>query len=234
MSYLIKLIKSLKEIIITYILQYLIIIIACIIYILLGKTDTQEFINNYCSYILIIYYILTILYLYLKNKKTEPYLPKTNYYQLISLGISLSCFLNMIIFLIHKQPQVTTNIPLIILLISSGIIGPIYEEILFRYILLNRLKTFNSTTKSIILNSIIFALIHINPIKICYTFILGLILNLTYQKYNNIIAPILIHASANIISLFLTEFNIYILILSTMSLIITIYTNKTIFNKEFN
>ena len=140
----------------------------------------------------------------------------------------------MIIFLIHKQPQVTTNIPLIILLISSGIIGPIYEEILFRYILLNRLKTFNSTTKSIILNSIIFALIHINPIKICYAFILGLILNLTYQKYNNIIAPILIHASANIISLFLTEFNIYILILSTMSLIITIYTNKTIFNKEFN
>ena len=39
----------------------------------------------------------------------------------------------------------------IILLISSGIIGPIYEEILFRYILLNRLKKFNSTTKSIII-----------------------------------------------------------------------------------
>ena len=226
MSYLIKLIKSLKEIIITYILQYLIIIIACIIYILLGKTDTQEFINNYCPHILIIYYILTILYLYLKNKTTESPLQKNNYYHLISLGISLSCFLNMLIFLIHKQPQITTNISLLILFISSGIIGPIYEEILFRYILLNRLKKFNSTTKSIIINYLIFALIHINPIKICYTFILGIILNLTYQKHNNIIAPILIHTSANIISLFLTEFNIYILILSTMLLIISIYFHK--------
>ena len=125
----------------------------------------------------------------------------------------------MVIFIIHKN-TITSNLSNLFLLISSGIIGPIYEEVLFRYIFLNKLKQFNTTKKAIIINSLIFALIHINPIKICYAFILGLILNITYKKYKNIKAPIIIHISANIIVLFISTFNIYILVLSFIILLI--------------
>ena len=125
----------------------------------------------------------------------------------------------MVIFIIHKN-NITSNLSNLFLLISSGIIGPIYEEVLFRYIFLNKLKQFNTTKKAIIINSLIFALIHITPIKICYAFILGLILNITYQKYKNIKAPIIIHISANIIVLFISTFNIYILVLSFIILLI--------------
>ena len=213
--------KSSKEIFITYILNYVIIIISGLIYNLLGYNNVDLFINNILPYIMILFYILTIIYLYLKNYKKENKLPLKQYYPLISLGISISVFLNMLIFLIIK-PITTFSLPLLITIISSGIIGPIYEEVLFRYLLYNRLKNKYSIKKSILITSIIFALIHLKPIKIIYAFLLGLFINIVYEKNKNILAPILIHIAANTIVIFLSEYNTYILILSLINLIISI------------
>ena len=127
----------------------------------------------------------------------------------------------MLIFLIFKPSPIVITIPLYISIISTGIIGPILEEVLFRYILLNNLKKFNTSKKSIIIATLIFAIVHGSIIKIIYAFILGLILNIIYHKYNNIKANILIHISANIIAIFLSSFNIYILILSIIGLIVS-------------
>jgi len=220
-----------KEIIITYILSYIIIIISASIYTLLGYNDLTFFINNHCIYIVIIYYILTTIYLYKQNKITENNIPIKLYYPLISLGISIAIIYNMIIFKINP-PTTTSTLPLVINIISSGVIGPIFEEILFRYVFYNRLKKKNSLKKSIIINSLVFALIHIHPIKIIYAFILGIILNITYEKYKNIKAPILIHIFANIIAIFLTEYNLIVLLLAVINLIITILIIRK--NKSFN
>lgn len=210
-----------KEIIITYILSYIIIIISASIYTLLGYNDLTFFINNYCIYIVIIYYILTSIYLYKKNKITENNISFRSYYPLISLGISIAIIYNMIIFKFNP-PTTTSTLPLFINILSSGIVGPIFEEILFRYVFYNRLKTKYSIKKSIIINSIVFAIIHISPIKIIYAFIIGIILNTYYEKYNNIKVPILIHIAANIIAIFLTEYNLIVLLLAIINLIITI------------
>lgn len=231
MSYIKNLLNSLKEIIITYILQYIIIFISCLIYKLLGHNNLTNFINSYCSIILIIFYLLTTIYLYNKNKIPSTKLSIKNYYPLILLGISISCLLNMIIFLIEKPIPTTNTINPIILIISSGIIGPIYEEIIFRYINLNKLKKFNTNNKSIIINTLIFATIHISPTKIFYAFILGLILNISYTKINNIKAPIIIHISANLIALLLNQYNTTILILSLIGTILS-YNLLKIINKE--
>lgn len=132
-----KIIQSTKEIIITYILNYLLIILSCIIYTILGYKDLEKFIQTFCPYILIMFMLLTIIYLYKKNKTPNQPLPKKFYFPLISLGISIAIFLNMIIFTIDP-PQTKATIPLILAFFSSGLIGPIYEEILFRYLLYNR------------------------------------------------------------------------------------------------
>lgn len=216
-----KIFISMKEIIVTYILQYLIIIIASLIYTSLGYKNLEGFINNESIIILSIFYILTIIYLIIKNKIKEENYKINNTYNLISLGISISIIMNMIIFKLTNNISIRTiSLPLAI--ISSGIIGPIYEEILFRYIFLNRLKKYYSTKKAILINTIIFSLIHINPINIIYAFVLGIIINITYNKYKNIKYPILIHISSNTISIFLSEFNSYILILSIILLLINI------------
>ena len=224
-------IKSSKEIFITYILNYIIIIITGLIYKALGYNNLEFLVNNIIPYILLIFYTLTIIYLYKKNYIEEQKLNNRKYFSLILLGISIAAFLNMIIFLLLPSTTKVT-IPVYLSLISSGIIGPIYEEILFRYLLYNRLKSKYSIRKSILITTIIFALIHISPIKIIYAFILGLILNITYEKYHNIKAPILIHIAANTIVIFLYEYNTYILLLSIINLIISINLNNFKFTKS--
>lgn len=225
MSYLKKLIKSLKVVFITTFLSYFIIIIAGIIYYQLGYQDIDKFINTCAPYVILIYSLLTIIFLLKKYPRKEPTIKKKQYFPLIALGISLAITLNMIIFKIIPPTSTTTNIPLILSIITSGLIGPIYEEVIFRYVFLNKLKTFNSPKVAILINSIIFALIHLTLIKMIYAFILGIILNLSYHKTSNILAPILIHISANIIVLFLHEYNTYIFLLSIISLLLSIKIN---------
>ena len=223
MKYLKKLLFSLKEIIITYILQYILIIISCLLIKIITKKNISYIINNYIPYIMIIFTLFLTIYLYKKNKRTEPKIITTYIIPYISIGISISCLLNMLIFkyLIITPTHSTINI--LVLIISSGLIGPIYEEILFRYILLNKLKNFNNPKLAILINSLIFALIHFNIPKIIYAFLLGLIINITYHKRKNILYPIIIHSSANITAIFLNNYNHNILLLSLICLIINFY-----------
>lgn len=216
--------KSSKEIIITYILNNLLIIITALIYNSLGYNNLEYFITNILPIILITFYILTIIYLYKKNYIKEKNLSTKEYFPLSILGISIATLLNMIIFKLIP-PTTTTSLPIIVSIISTGIIGPIYEEILFRYILYNRLKNKYSIKKSILITTIIFSLIHLSPIKIIYAFILGIIINVSYEKHKNILAPILIHITANTIVIFLYEYNTYILLLSIICLILSIKLN---------
>ena len=85
-----------------------------------------------------------------------------------------------------------------------------------------------ASVSSIVITTIIFALIHLSPIRIIYAFILGLILNISYEQHKNILAPIIIHIAANTIVIFLDEYNTYILILSLISLTISIVLNTNI------
>ena len=216
-----KIIISMKEIFITYILNFILIIVSALIYNALGHSNIDNFINNYLLYILVIYYLIVIIYLYKKNKLQEKNFSKHKIFPLISLGISLSVLLNMIIFKINP-PQTVNAISIPMAIMTTGIIGPIYEEILFRYLLYNRLKRSYKYKKALLITTIIFALTHLNPIKILYAFILGLTFNYIYEKENNILAPILIHTSANIMSIFLYEYNTYLLLLSIIFLLISI------------
>ena len=219
MKYLKRILISAKEIIITYIIEYLIIILSCLFYTLLINKDLTSFINNILPFITIISLLLITIYLYKNNIREENNI-KYNYIPIIiSIGISLSCLLNMFIFKIYPPKEPTTNISILII-ISTCLVGPIYEEILFRYIFLNRLKKYNTPLKAVLINSFIFALIHLNFKEIIFAFFLSLIINIIYQKYNNIIYPIILHSSANIISLFLLEYNNTIIILSLICLLI--------------
>ena len=214
-KYLKKIILSSKEIIVTYILQLITIIISYIIYSCITHKTIENHMNCFGIIINIIFCIITSLILYKKNKIKLKKIPSKNYYYLISLGISISCLFNMILFKI-VPPNPISNSNTLLLFISSAIIGPIYEEMLFRHILLNKLKKFNSPTQSIIISTLIFSILHLNPVKILYAFILGLFLNITYHKTNNLKSSILIHISANSISLLLNQYNKHILLLTVV------------------
>ena len=220
--YIKDLIKAIVPVLKYMILSYLVIFISFLFYNLMGYTDMNRFLITYGSYALVLFNIIYIIYLVKRNRilcrKTKPVIP------FVMLGIGLSCFCNIIIIRINNTEVVEVN--KLFLILSSVIVGPIVEEIIFRYILVGKLEKFNNRIVTILLASLIFALMHNGIINIIYTFILGIILNTIYMKNKNLLYPLIVHGSANIITLFLTEFNEYILFISFVLLIISLFIVK--------
>ena len=215
MQYLKKLFLSIREVILIMLIQYVLLLG----YILIFGIDKSIIIAT------IILSVFELIYIFIKLKGINLSI-KCNYLPYILIGLSLSIIYNMTIFKLGFKFDIT-SIPLILELLSSGIIGPIFEEILFRYSLVNKLSKFNSNTLCIILSSIIFAICHNNIITIIYAFIIGLFNGYYYLKKEDILVPIIIHISSNIISSFLFNFNPYILILGIILFIVgTIISRK--------
>ena len=208
-----------KEIIFTYIFGYVVVFVGALVYRLLGFYDLDFFIQVPCTYLLIIYYIFIIYYLVKHNYIVEKKVVYKNcvFYSLFSL--SLAVFLNMIIFKFYNGNH-QSILPFYLNFISSGIVGPIYEEILFRYLFFNRLKKRFSLKKSFIISCFVFAIIHFSFIKIMYAFILGVFFTFSYQREENILIPIFMHIFSNSIVLFLHEYHFFIFLLSFFNILI--------------
>ena len=87
------------------------------------------------------------------------------------------------------------------MLISTVIIGPIFEEILYRGLLYNKLKQISNAFIALFISSILFAFLHIPGygfnIKIFPLVLDGILLTYCYEKTDNIYVPILVHSINN-------------------------------------
>ncbi len=99
-----------------------------------------------------------------------------------------------------------------ILVLSEGVIGPIIEEYLFRGIVYYKLKELYPKKNAMLFCTILFAIFHGNWIQIVFALLLGTILILLYDQYQNIKIPILFHSVVNLTSLLLIPYlqNIYV------------------------
>lgn len=222
--YIKKLLKSLIPLYILILLNPIHLFIIASVYATYNIDNLTNFINNYGGIILILTNITYIIYIIKKNRiKVNKYNLIDNYPK-IYLFISIPLFLNSLILLINNQKIPTINI--YIALFGSVIIGPILEELVFRYLIYNNLNKFNKKNTSIILSSIIFALVHNGFINIVYAFIIGTILTIIYSKNKNIKEVIILHMVANLMSLLIKEYNPIILISSFLCLIFSLYIIK--------
>jgi len=90
----------------------------------------------------------------------------------------------------------------IVSLLSSLILAPIFEEIIFRgYILRGFLSTY-SPIKAIISSAIIFGLVHFYPYQIIGAIPLGVFFGWIYYKTKSIGITIILHSFVNFIGLF--------------------------------
>lgn len=210
---------------------------------------TEEYTNNLNNYInnnlWIIILITLIIFLpifYHKIKKNNVIIKKDKgILYLIVPALSISILLNLIIININKLCNIENlnndKSMWIILIISSGIIGPILEELLFRGIVYNDLKKFNTNKISMILCVIIFALFHSSISQIIYAFLIGYILIKIYNKTNNLLYPIIFHIVSNsivvlvnniLVSMNLIYSCIFIILLSLLFAVSYIYMYKKI------
>jgi len=77
------------------------------------------------------------------------------------------------------------------------IAAPIFEELIFRGIILDGLLKKYSPTRSIVISSILFAVVHLNPWQFIAAFVIGIFSGWVYYATRNLTLSILIHAVNN-------------------------------------
>ena len=85
--------------------------------------------------------------------------------------------------------------------IATVIISPIFEEILYRGLMYNKLKEISNAFIGVLISSILFALLHIPKygfgINTFFLFLVGILLAYCYEKSNNIYVTIFVHSINN-------------------------------------
>lgn len=217
-----KLWEVLKPIVYGYTFLYLLVFLVLFIYSIFNNSLDIENIYKCMITSILVGIIPIILISFFKYYKKEGKINICKLLLMIPLGIGISLFYNMLTINLLTNKDVK-EIPLIIIILYTGILGPIFEELLFRYFSLNKAKKIYGKKMGIIYVTIFFAFMHSGLISITYAFIIGLVLGYVYLKNKNIIYPISVHISANITSIFLKSFNIYLLIISIFFLTISGY-----------
>ena len=77
------------------------------------------------------------------------------------------------------------------------IAAPVFEELLFRGIILEGLLNNYSPFKAILVSSLLFGLVHLNPWQFIAGLVLGLFMGWVYYHTRSVLSTIIIHASAN-------------------------------------
>jgi len=129
---------------------------------------------------------------------------------LIVLGIGLNLFTSGIASLIEGLGLFPEHAKIIGLTLSGniwmqivcvGLLAPIVEEIIFRGILLGRMRKKMNPVLAIFLQGLFFAVIHGNLLQGTYAFVLGVVLGLTIVWLRSIWAGFCIHTVFNMVSI---------------------------------
>ncbi|MBE6152235.1 MAG: CPBP family intramembrane metalloprotease [Firmicutes bacterium] len=156
---------------------------------------------------------------------------------LILLGLSFAISYNLILLNLNITNLFDgSNDKLVMTLLTSGIIGPIMEELIFRNIVYEKLKGMYKPLTAIILTGLIFGLFHGNLIQFIYAFLFNFILIFVYEKSRSIYTPIIVHVSANSgIQLFLSLINynnIYVKLFGLIISAMVLYLSFKIIKKQ--
>ncbi|MCX7773427.1 MAG: CPBP family intramembrane metalloprotease [Clostridia bacterium] len=126
---------------------------------------------------------------------------------LIPLGFSLNI---LTIFMINILPipasvmedyassvSVLDNKSVTVTLLTTVLFAPLFEEILFRGLILNSLKRIMWVPLAIVIESAIFGLMHGQILWMCYAGVLGIFLSVIRLRYRSLYASMLLHAVYN-------------------------------------
>lgn len=215
--------------------------------------ESTNFLMNNNNIILIISGIITLLFLWVffkirkKRLVEEAYIKRFDRSKVIPIilsGFSFALFVSTALDLLpipesilESYSQSTEGIvsgSLIIMLISIVIIAPIVEEIVFRGLILSRLKKAMNTTFALIISSLIFAILHGHILWITYAFVLGILFGVIAIKMGTTLPTIIFHMSFNLAGLFVglipfPEWSIGIV--CVVSLIISVILIRTVVKK---
>lgn len=105
--------------------------------------------------------------------------------------------LNFLVGFYTPSMSLTGSLPILGVFVSTVIISPISEELIFRGVFLNRLKLFTPTLFAVLISSLLFAALHSFG-SIISAFVFAVCMAVLYLKTENICVPILAHFLNNL------------------------------------
>jgi len=85
----------------------------------------------------------------------------------------------------------------VVSLIAVGVVGPVFEEILFRGLVFGELRKIATVRLALVIQALIFGIYHIDPIQGTYAVLIGLLLGYVYYRSSSIVAPMIVHVTIN-------------------------------------
>jgi len=164
---------------------------------------------------------LGIFYLHYRNRREENLLeiirvsplPKTEILPISLFAIGMAFFVSFGLPLLPFSETLTEAYTEssgslieggVLAFLSNVLVAPLFEEVLFRGMIYNRLKEAFPGIPAALFSALIFGLLHGELIWILYAFFVGLILTLIYEKYDSLLANVLFHVVFNLIGGYVT------------------------------
>ena len=121
-------------------------------------------------------------------------------------------------------------------LVIAIILIPIYEEIVFRGIIFGYLRKNFNIIVAVLVQALIFGIMHLNLVQGIYTFILGIVLALIYMYSDSILGNITVHIIFNllgalIVPMLLSKFPIMVIVLLILGIALFIFSVIKIIGK---
>jgi len=167
------------------------------------KIGINNFLSNNYLYIGLIVFFLFIPYLlkkYYSDSVKGEKIKLDGYVLIIILGILVSGISNLIFYKFNGI-SLSSNINIMQLLLVTGLIMPILEVYMFQGVIYKNLQKENSKMTSIVITSILFALMHNSLNYMIYSFGLSFLLIYVYEKYKTIKASIILYIVSNLTTL---------------------------------
>lgn len=156
---------------------------------------------------------------------------------ILLMGAGFAQFANMFVNIIgsflnaeeyqETMSQMTDGKSLIFLIICMGVIAPLAEEIVFRWLIYLRLRDYIRPGIAIVVSGVFFGIYHGNLVQGVYASILGILFAYFLELTGSLWTSVLLHMGANIWSLILPELVNRILIrypIAIMLLLIALLT----------
>ncbi|MBN1349878.1 CPBP family intramembrane metalloprotease [candidate division KSB1 bacterium] len=112
----------------------------------------------------------------------------------------------MLMQTMEQMLSIESGITLIITILSACIVGPAFEELLFRGVIFTGLRRKFSLGAALVFQSFLFGLMHANPWQFLYAFILGIFLGLIASWSRSIFPAIILHIVINSSAFILNHF----------------------------
>lgn len=185
-----------------------------------GKRSAREMITGSGNFYYTLGIILTVVILHKCSKRrgSSLYEDATLEYKeldwkkifiLLGMGLGFGFFFSALVTVIPLPEMLRESYrsssnglnhdtdPLLALL-STAILAPVAEEIVFRGYMLNRLLSWFKENHSTVITSVIFALCHVSLVWIVYAFLMGLLLSRVSIEEDNIAYSIALHLGFNV------------------------------------